>query len=229
MKAIILAAGVGSRLAEFTNGNPKCLLKIGEETILGREIRFLKELGFSKDDIRVIAGYKYEKLQDCGAQVIVNDKYDVLDNAYSLALGLHGVDDDVIVMDSDLVFDRAVLEEILSDSHGNLVLSIRSDDLEESTGIVTCLDGKASAIGKQYHNTGYVYISIFKVCRGAVRPFEEMLLLPRVHKTWYTDALTELMKQFDFYNKTTDHRWHEIDFVEDYLETQTLFGISEGK
>lgn len=228
MKAVILAAGVGGRLKDFTKGAPKCLLKMGEETLLGREIRMLKELGFAAEDILVVAGYKHEMLNRCGATVLVNEKYDVLDNSYSLAIALQNVqNDDVIIMDADLIFDREILEDILSDKRENILLSKRSQDEEESTGIVTNTDGIASAIGKQYKNTGYVYISIFKVGKKHTHSFVEKLLLPRESRTWYTTALTELMKETNFYNKTVNHRWHEVDFVEDYWEARELFELGD--
>ena len=44
-------------------------------------------------------------------------------------------------------------------------------------------------------------------------------------KTWYTSAITELCSQYAFYNMPVTDKWHEIDFIEDYEETLTLFGL----
>ena len=59
MRAIILAAGMGTRLRPITLTTPKSLIEIGEETLIERQIRFLKEKGI--DDVIVVTGYLAEK------------------------------------------------------------------------------------------------------------------------------------------------------------------------
>lgn len=228
MKAIILAAGKGSRLGEYTQGKPKCLLSLGEETILEREIRLLQEAGIPYDNIFVVGGYRYEMLENIAPNLIVNLEYDKKDNSYSLGLALQTVDDDdVLILDADLCFDRPLLEEIISNSNTNVLLSKRSNDLQESTGIVVGNDGFINAIGKQYQNTGFVYISIFKVGKDTIPAFRKALLSERSVKTWYPLAITEICGQYKFFNLVTEQKWHEIDFVEDYIETMQLFNLGE--
>ena len=224
MKAIILAAGKGSRLGEYTKGNPKCLLKVGNETILEREIRLLQEVGIAHDDIYIVGGYKYEMLEDIAPNLIVNQDYDSKDNAYSLGLALRYVnDEDLLILDSDLVYKAELLEEIIQCKNKNALLSIRTNDTEESTGIVIGADGFVSAIGKQYRDTGFVYISIFKIGKDTIAPLREALLSERSEKTWYPLAITEICGQYKFVNLITEQKWHEIDCVEDYLETVQMF------
>lgn len=228
MKAIILAAGKGNRLGRYTNGRPKCLLSLGEETILSREIRILQECGIQKEDIYVVGGYRSELLEAIAPNLIYNSYYDIKDNSYSLGLALETVyDDNVLILDADLCFDREIILEILDDIHENTLLSKRSYDLEESTGIVTEQSGRVTAIGKQYLNTGYVYISIFKVGKNTIPDFRKSLLEEKMMKTWYPLAITEICKKHPFYNLITEYRWHEIDFVEDYMETLKMFQLKE--
>lgn len=229
MKAVILAAGEGKRLKELTKDAPKCMIKLAGETLLDREIHMLKDLGFSGEDIFVVSGYRHECLENCGAEVIFNSEYKSTDNAYSLGLALRriGTDDDVIVMDSDLIFERSVLEMAVNSEKRNLVLSKKSEDLSESTGIATKADGTVEAIGKQYSNTGFVYISIFKFGKEVTREFTEALMEPRSVKTWYTLALTKVMQKYPFYNLPVPGLWHEIDFPEDYQEAKEIFETGE--
>ncbi len=226
MKAIILAAGQGKRLSEFTQGAPKCLLSLGSECILERELRLLQEAGIGKNNIYVVGGYKYELLKDIAPNLIVNNEYNVKDNSYSLGLALQEVnDDDVIILDADLCFERTILDKIIECPQKNVLLSKRSKDLEESTGILVSENNRVIAIGKQYMNTGYVYISIFKISKEIIPVFCEALLSERSEKTWYPLAITELCSQYEFYNLVVTDKWHEIDFVEDYYETKKLFDL----
>lgn len=228
MKAIILAAGKGSRLGEYTKGNPKCLLELGKETVLEREVRLLQEAGIPRQNIYVVGGYKYDTLKAIAPNLIINTEYIKKDNSYSLGLALQTVyDDDVLILDADLCFDKELLEDIIAYPQPNVLLSKVSDDLEESTGIVTAADGGVQAIGKQYQNTGFVYISIFKIGRETIPAFRSALLNERSVKTWYPLAITEICQDYRFINLVTGRRWHEIDFVEDYLETVDMFGLGE--
>lgn len=225
MKAIILAAGQGKRLHSYTNGLPKCLLKLGSESILEREIRLLLEAGISRNDIYVVGGYRYECLMDIAPNLIINDCYDTKENSYSLALVFESVQDDTLILDADLCFETALLEKVLQNPYKNVLLSRCSQDLDESTGIVTAENQQIVAVGKQYANTGYVYISIFKIAGEIIPDFKHFLMDEKSEKTWYTSAITELCSQYAFYNMPVTDKWHEIDFIEDYEETLTLFGL----
>lgn len=228
MKVIILAAGKGNRLGQYTQGKPKCLLPLGQESILSREIRILQECGLAKENIYVVVGYRSEFIEPIAPNLIYNPHYDVKDNSYSLGLALETIfDDSVLVLDADLCFDKEIILEIMDNVHENVLLSKKSNDLEESTGIVTELSGRVTAIGKKYLNTGYVYISIFKIGKDTIPDFREALLTEKSEKTWYPLAITEICEKHPFYNLVTQHRWHEIDYAEDYLETLEMFQLKE--
>lgn len=226
MKAIILAAGQGKRLGNLTHNKPKCLLPLGSETILERELRLLQNAGINKNDIYVIGGYKHEQLKPLAPNLIINTDYNTKENSYSLALALQNVyDDDLIILDSDLCFEEGLIEKIISCPHKNVLASKKNFDTTESTGIVTLENGKVSAIGKQYKNTGYVYISIFKISKAFIKPFKNALLDDNSITTWYPTAITNLCSEYDFYNLVVTDKWHEIDFSEDYYETLSMFHI----
>ena len=226
MKAIILAAGVGSRLEEYTKTCPKCLLDIGGESILGRELRLLKELGFAANDILIMGGYKAEMLSGLDARVCLNKEYMSTDNSYTLGLAFEKVDDDVIIMDGDLVFERNILSEILSCMKENVVLSKISNDLSESTGILTDKNGYVLDIGKHIINSGYVYLSILKVSKKTVPDFKNALLDSTKEKSWYTAPLSTILIKHPFFNLTSKCKWHEIDDISDYAAAQEFFGES---
>jgi choline kinase len=226
MKAVILAAGIGSRFKEFTKDKPKCLLDIGGETLLDRELRFLNELGFEKDDIIIMGGYKAEMLKGRNARIILNEYYDKTDNSFTLGLALEQLmEEDVIIMDGDLLFEKEILSEILNYKEKNVVLSKKSDDLNESTGILTDENGYVFDIGKHLKNTGYVYISIFKIGKQTIPDYKNALLNKEERKTWYTSPLSAILAKHAFFNLTTEYKWHEIDDIDDYIAAKKFFNL----
>ena len=88
MRAIILAAGMGTRLRPITLTTPKSLIKIGNETLIERQIHFLREKGI--DEIIIVTGHlaeKFEFLKDKYQVTLVhNDKYAIYNNFYTMYL-----------------------------------------------------------------------------------------------------------------------------------------------
>lgn len=86
MNAIILAAGMGTRLRPLTNDIPKCLVKVCGTPMVERQIQFLHEAGIT--DITLVSGYKAERLEylktEYGVDIVFNDKYDTCNNIWSM-------------------------------------------------------------------------------------------------------------------------------------------------
>ena len=86
MRAIILAAGMGTRLRPLTDNKPKSLVEVAGEAMAERQVRFLKEKGI--DDIVMVVGYQkeaFEYLVDkYGVKLVFNEKFDVYNNIYSM-------------------------------------------------------------------------------------------------------------------------------------------------
>lgn len=86
MNAIILAAGMGTRLRPLTDNRPKALVKVNDQAIIERQIEYLKEIAI--EEIIVVTGYLHEKFDyltdKYGVKLVYNDKYDVYNNGYSM-------------------------------------------------------------------------------------------------------------------------------------------------
>ena len=99
MNAIILGAGMGTRLRPITNDIPKCLVSVNGTPMIERQIEYL----FCKkiNDITIISGYKAEKLEylkyKYGVSIRHNNKYDACNNIYSLYLAQDLLDDTYII------------------------------------------------------------------------------------------------------------------------------------
>ncbi|HFI0113605.1 TPA: sugar phosphate nucleotidyltransferase [Streptococcus suis] len=102
MRAIILAAGMGTRLRPLTLTTPKSLIKVGEQTLIERQILFLNEIGIS--EIIIVTGYLSEKFDflesKYGVKLIHNDKYDIYNNFYTMYLVREFLSD-AYVIDAD--------------------------------------------------------------------------------------------------------------------------------
>src|SRR3990172_5231642 len=133
MKSVILAAGISARLRPLTDHIPKCLLKIGDKTILERTLDNL--LAYHLNDIAIVTGYLEEQIKNFVARYypqlnvtyIRNNKYDTTNNIYSLWMTKDLViNNDMLLMDSDILFDKRILALLLQSKYPNC-LALRSD------------------------------------------------------------------------------------------------------
>lgn len=99
MKAIILAAGLGTRLRPLTNEIPKCLVPVCGTPMVERQIQFLHEAGIT--DITLVSGYKAERLdflkEKYGVDIIFNEKYNECNNIYSMYKVLDRIGDNYMI------------------------------------------------------------------------------------------------------------------------------------
>lgn len=133
MKVVILAAGISKRLRPLTDNIPKCLIKLGGKSILERTLNNL--LYHNLNDIVIVTGYFQEQIKEFVAAnfpqlnitYIYNDVYDSTNNIYSLWLTKElVVKNEMLLLDSDILFDKRILGKLLSSSFPNC-LALRSD------------------------------------------------------------------------------------------------------
>ena len=145
MKALILAAGTASRLRPLTNNTPKCLLQVGERSLLQRSMDALIEKGVN--EFVIVTGYLHEKIERfVGEQYgnairvrfIHNDIFASTNNIYSLWLARPAVEgEEILLLDSDLLFDPQIVTRILSYNVPNVLTLIQHELGEEEMKVVT--------------------------------------------------------------------------------------------
>ncbi len=156
MKAVILAAGVASRLRPLTDNTPKCLLKVGEKSILERTIDNLRANNIT--EIILVTGYLKEKIEsflletypNLNFTFIFNDKYDSTNNIYSLWMTKSEIlNHDMILLDSDIIFDSRIIGQLVNSNYDNC-LSVRSDHelSHEEIKLLLYQDGSIKEISK---------------------------------------------------------------------------------
>src|SRR5450756_195362 len=117
--ALLLAAGLGSRLAPFTDALPKCLVSVSGVPILERLVRALDSHGFERLVIvtgykaAAIRGYLGESFGGIAIEYIVSPLFETTNNIYSLWLARHLIDEPFLLVESDVVFDEPLLAPLL--------------------------------------------------------------------------------------------------------------------
>jgi len=161
MKAVILAAGRGSRLLSHGSQRPKCLLEVGGHAILDYQLTALRHCGI--DDIVIVVGYLADRIKEHVSgpvTFIQNREYASTGSSYSLWLAREFVRDGFIYLNSDLIFHPDLLRTLLQSPDPNAVIVDRhvdpaSDMLKAemdgrrilSTGKRLCAAAAAEVIG----------------------------------------------------------------------------------
>lgn len=156
MKAIILAAGVASRLRPLTDNTPKCLLKVGERCLLQRSMDALISNGIS--EFVIVTGYLHEMIEHFVAEqyadsiqvtFINNDVYDSTNNIYSLWLARpEAENEEILLLDSDLLYDSEIIARVLACGADNVLTLIKHELGEEEMKVVVNAEGAITEISK---------------------------------------------------------------------------------
>lgn len=130
MKALLLNSGKGTRMGDLTKSLPKCMTAISAtETILSRQLNLLAELGIH--DIVMTTGFHHETLVEyCHSlelplrySFVQNPLYDRTNYIYSIYLARKLLQDDLVFMHGDLVFERSILEDVIQENNSCMVVS----------------------------------------------------------------------------------------------------------
>ena len=111
MKSLILAAGRGSRIPEISKTKPKCLIKIKDKTILGRQIHLMRKNNIT--EIGIVRGFKKNKIKFKKIKYFYNRNYEKNEQLDSLMIAKIFLNSDVIVTFSDIVYDEQILNSLI--------------------------------------------------------------------------------------------------------------------
>ena len=121
MQAIILAAGMGRRLGEYTKDNTKCMVPVNGVRLIDRVLNQLSELDLKR--VVIVVGYKGKELVDyignryddkVKIEFVSNPIYDKTNNIYSLwKVEKQLQEDDTLLLESDLIYDDKLLHMIV--------------------------------------------------------------------------------------------------------------------
>lgn len=233
MKALILAAGLGTRLAPITNDRPKSLVPVNETPIILKQIDNLYKNGVN--DITIVSGYKAEILENAvhglypEINIIQSVNYSTTNNMYSAYMAKDVVGGNkFLMMNADVFYDASVITALLANEAPNAIVTDIGTYIQESMKVVEKA-GRIVAISKQITPEDALGSSIdvykfsveggnafFAKCAEYIEGKKEL-------KMWSEVALNDILAEVVFKACPLKGRWVEIDNHDDLEAAEKLF------
>ena len=249
-KALVIAAGLGSRLKKHTENLPKCMLDFGGKTLLQRQLEAYKKN--SINEIAVIKGYKKEKINYRGIKYFENTDFKNNNILNSIFYAEDFINDNIIISYSDILFDSTVVKRTLQSDHDiSVVVDIdwrgyyvgrKDHPISEAENVIFNSNNEVEKIGKI--NTGNEevhgeFIGMIKLSNRGCEIFKEHFhRLKKLYwnkpfqraaifqKAYLTDFIQELVDiGIKVHCVIIESGWKEIDTVEDYRKA--LLGFNK--
>lgn len=247
MQAIILAAGMGKRLKELTSNATKCMVEVNGVTMIERTLGHLEKLGLKR--IIFVVGYEGQKLKEyveslhisTPLEFIDNEVYYKTNNIYSLYLAKEKlVEDDTLLLESDLVYEEAVIRKLVEHPYPSLTLVDKFESwmdgtcvtLDEDDNITAFLSKREFDFSKtdEYYKTVNLYKFSKEFSEKHYVPFLEAYCKALGTNEYYEQVLKVITFLDDPQIKAVKlngEKWYEIDDVQDLDIAETLFATKE--
>ena len=248
IKALIIAAGLGSRLKKHTEDLPKCMLDFGGKTLLQRQLDSYKKNKIS--DISLVKGYKKEKINYKGIRYFENNDFKNNNILNSIFYAEKIIDGNIIISYSDILFDASVVERLLKSNHDiSVVVDIdwrgyyvgrKDHPISEAENVIFNSDNEVEKIGKINSGSEEVhgeFIGMIKLSnRGSEifkehfyrlkkkywnKPFQRAKIFQKAYLTDYIQELVDIGVKV--HCVIIESGWKEIDTVEDYKKALVGF------
>lgn len=234
MNAIILAAGIGSRLSPLTDNTPKSLIKIKGEPIIERQIKYLKEVRIK--EIIIVTGFLHEKfdylIKKYGVKLIYNDKYNIYNNSYSMYLVKEYLKN-TYILEGDVYLTRNFLKTDLKNS---TYFSGIKEEFNSEWILKFNEDNNINEIsiggGTDYIMSGISYWTMEDSKKIKVK-LEELAGENSFKNLFWDNVVKENLKEFKVKTSKIDSTdWFEIDTINDFKKAEeflVVMGQKDGK
>lgn len=241
---------MGKRLGELTKGNTKCMVEVNGVSLIDRALGQLASLDLNR--VVIVVGYEGKKLMDyignrydgrLKIEYIENPIYDKTNNIYSLALAKEKLlEDDTLLIESDLIFDDRMFPLIVNNPYPNLALVAKYETwmdgtmvrIDDDNNIVDFISKKAF----KYSDVDFYYktVNVYKFSRDFMEhkylPFLEAYCSALGNNEYYEQVLRVICMLDNSELKAlpiTDEKWYEIDDIQDLDIASAIFSEGEEK
>ncbi|MBL7068246.1 MAG: phosphocholine cytidylyltransferase family protein [Candidatus Omnitrophica bacterium] len=238
MKAIILAAGRGSRLSKFTQDKPKCLNSIGRKSILERQIETLKSSGV--DEIVAVSGYRAQMLEGYGIRTVHNPEWEKTNMVKSLLCAGNEFNEPVIVSYSDIIYDRDIVSNLVRKKRDAVVVydlewkrlweARFGDPLKDAESFKIDQDGLIKDIGRKVDNIEDIEGQYIGLMRFSAKALSWIVRLAQkagrkvLNKMYMTTLLHRLIREgYPIYGMPIEGGWCEVDTERDLELANQLY------
>jgi L-glutamine-phosphate cytidylyltransferase len=238
-QAVILAAGIGSRLGPLTTHIPKCLVRVGGMTILERALRAIKSAG--AEEAVIVTGYKREVLEAFASELetglklsfVHNPDYATTNNVYSLWMAHLAIESDFLLVESDVLFTPSMIADLSMPCTASL-----SPFRDWMNGTVASVDSEMRVNGMYLKNDVKPEVPLFKTVNLYSFDFQtwKCALWPRLdHKVrsgevqvYYEAVIAEAIREDGLHLRAAicpESKWLEVDTPEDLDAARKLFKL----
>ncbi|MCX7122026.1 MAG: phosphocholine cytidylyltransferase family protein [Gammaproteobacteria bacterium] len=233
MDAVILAAGMGSRIREM-HDLPKGFICLGDQPIIVESIQKLKACGIRK--ILIVTGYASEYYDDLaknidGISTVHNPNYQCSGSLYSLYCAKDWVRNDFLILESDIIYEKKAIE-LLINNHDNNVILLSGETQSSDEVYVEALDKKLIKMSKQKNqlNEHKIYGEFVGINKMAYLDYQKLVLQldenPAILKSGHYEeqGFVSMTKNVDvFCLKENNLLWCEIDNRFQYERAKALY------
>lgn len=225
MKALILNSGMGTRMGILTSEHPKCMTEVSnKETILSRQLNMLAKSGI--DDVIITTGYfdgilvNYCQSLELPIHLtfVKNPEYDNTNYIYSIYCARDYLDDDIILIHGDMVFENSVFEDVLLSKRSCMTVS-STVQLPEKDFKAVIKEGKIKYIGIEYFSEAVSAQPLYKLYKKDWRIWLNRIVSfceSKYQKCYAENAFNEISSQCSIYPLDVENRLcSEIDNTED--------------
>lgn len=225
MKVLLLAAGKGTRISRYLQGNPKCTVDLYGKPLIRYTINVLKKKGI--EDIAIVTGYKnqiIEKLlENDNIKFYYNPFYDVTNSIASawFAKEFFEGKQDIAIMNADVFCEESIFDELLELKKSPVMLA-DGTRREEADYKFYYEDGKLIKYGKELSGKDITgeYVGIAKLSRDFVPEFLDRMremINSQEHSVWWENVLYSMVGTNDIHiHEISGKFWAEVDYIEDY-------------
>ena len=234
--ALLLAAGIGSRLYPLTKDSPKCMTLVSEKSILERMVIGLKQQGFKR--LVIVTGHQENYIREflgtnyagIAIEYIFSSLYKTTNNIYSLWMARKIINEPFVLFESDIVFDESLLDDMcypekIAVAKMQPWMNGTTVTLDKTLFIKRFQKGTTEVYNDIRYKTVNIYSFSLSSWHAIVERLDKYIAAGRVNN-YYETVFAEMVADGSLYFQAVsfDNKpWYEIDTIADLAEAEKLF------